>query len=599
MARFFMALVASAALLLSPLQIQALRTGLYRGKYNTGNAILPTDFSHTVFEGPILSLHGNVVEGPYVKENTTNGDVYAFGTIGTQCFLSRVQNYGLKQKAKIIDKSKKQHKGNCTAYDLVMADSQQVMYGAAVVDNVPTIFAISEFATVVDWTFYTAARHDLIKILKPYGTVYSAVITVDEDVGNVYVAWTMLDPETQNLAVVVTATYLDGSVSSAVAQIGMYQTAASGILILPGSVVLIAGSTLESSDGSVEYKHLSTFCTKLYSSADGTWTYDEPMLFNLTTKGTNPYQDQQIDAIASNILYDPFDGSIYLSAYNLDYYKSVVWKSEPLVPHIDITLPIRAISFPGVISGGIALTPNGELATITVDADYVRTLRIFDINLKEDGTATLPTNFPTEGQVGSILGSTVSPGTLIIGDADSELIEYQTIGNIWKIGASTSRVMIIHKVTNEALTMASDGTVHLFPIESMTNNVPSGYQYWDLYEGKGVTVRNAALGWALTIKGNPDPVGKWGNENGHRVVGDFYRRAGSQRWTFGADKLIQNQQDKLCLALDRAYLRDGRFPGKGGEQYRASTGIPVITAYCQYDKLITWEVVPIVENNRG
>ena len=311
----------------------------------------------------------------------------------------------------------------------------------------------------------------------------------------------------------------------------------------------------------------------------------------------------------TNLAYDSKDGSAYLGVNSHGRNNTSVYamfKLETVTPfstitHLkkrvvpDVLLSIDAI--PG--SFCYAICENDSSTRNVISFDYLLRKKTFTTLRLIEGTSSPSTG--DEGTIPSHIHISYKKGLILLSSVTSD-----GTPQVYRLGAPSFRALIIHQVTRQALTITSDHTLHLFPIETLPGTVedpPTLNQQWDIIPGTK-SIRNAATGEALTIKGHPAMIPGYDQENGHNIVGEQYRMAETQRWVFNSDGTIANMLDKRCLGLDRDYLRGSRFPGKAGlhhvpntnrtVEWSHSTGLPVITVYCLYDRLILWEVVPVV-----
>ncbi|KAI9355100.1 hypothetical protein DFJ73DRAFT_826168 [Zopfochytrium polystomum] len=579
----------------------AINTGARRGKWFKGSHIPPTDFTRLDASGTfdLGSTHGRIVRGPFVVENATNGELYSFGSLKeasgkTSCFLTRL--YGRSNRytqAKTLGHKHRHHfvHSNCTAFDATIHPSSRAYFAVGVTESGPFLLKIVGNGAAIDWRFAKYLRKDLKGLLPTDVDILSAAVTVDETSGDVVTVWNF--PEGIPSSVIRWSAKKD--ISSVIMTLpnGFMASSPGGIVATPKGDLIVGGTTTKDLAGKSHTKHL--FVNE-YDLSKGS-----PELAKHTFWTVHEKITQNIGVESTNVVYDTTDGSIYIGGSTQIPFTSVMFKLETTAPFSTVT-QLKRRKLPGKVNSIAAIHGSFSYAAVT-DGTGHRQLFTFDY-LLPNSTVVRATK-GSLGDAGSNFHITTSefhPGTLVAGTAAAHPNYAGTADapQTFRLGATTDRVLIIHRVTRQALTQTGDGGVHLFPIEKLPGDPadpPTLNQQWDMIPGTK-SIRNAATGQALTIRGHPNVVWGYDQEVGHKIVGDAYRMAATQRWSVNKDHTITNLLDTRCIGLDREYLRNNRFPGKAGKHGNTTwyhfTGLPVVTVYCIYDKLILWDVVPVV-----
>ncbi|KAI8854577.1 hypothetical protein BC829DRAFT_195219 [Chytridium lagenaria] len=250
---------------------------------------------------------------------------------------------------------------------------------------------------------------------------------------------------------------------------------------------------------------------------------------------------------------------------------SQVYKLAPVVPKLNVNLPLTQIEIPGKFTSSIANFPE-SFAFIATTIDGVgNVIYVTDSTLTQKSTLKLPRTAAGEKFV-SFVACKREVGTVFIVSTDSSnnLV-------LRKAGNKVNRVRIFHRKTGLVVTMALDSKVILFPLDETTKN-----QQFDrsLFTN---TFRNVQLDRALTTRGRPFRYSTYEQERGFKLIGEPYRQENRfQRFAFSNGRII-SLKDKKCLGIDRNFLVNGRWP-------RTFTGLPLITVPCSTDKLQVFDI---------
>ncbi|KAJ1566895.1 hypothetical protein HK405_008013, partial [Cladochytrium tenue] len=616
----------------------AITTGARRGKWTKGTHVPPLDFSRVDLraEFDLGKYKGAITSGPFPVENATNGEVYSFLSSEradghSNCVLTRAYGKSFaSHQAKPVG-ARHKHRftyRSCLAYDAAGAQAldsaeaeshpaaHRFYYAAGRTDKAPFLLRVYSGGAAVDWAFQRYMHSRLKNFLPDRANpdlVMSAAVAVHPESGDAFVAWNFAD----GTPTVVLRYSVEDDLLSQVATLvpGFVVSSPGGLAVTVNGTLLFGGTTTADLQG---VRH----STRLFMLEIDLESPDSPILYRHWP--VNHEKSDNKDVVATNLVYDRADGSAYIGGHAATPH-SALFKLETAAPFARV-FNLKRHGFDGLVRSVAAAPADASYAVVDRPSVCVREVLTFprlldakpqQLRLPEaEADGSLPALGPSPSEADPaaaaaapaaqvhIRVSAARPGLLVAAAASAAPGDSAaTFPMSARLGATRSRILLVHRVTRMPLTASADGITRLFPYEPLDEKSgppPTLFQQWDALPGaRGGSLRSAGIpGSALTIAGRPHVVPGYDQERGHRAAVRPYRAAATQRWTLRDDGTVVNSLDGRCLGLDREYLRDNRFPGKAGrhdgnQTWFHFTGIPVVTVYCLYDRLILWDVVQV------
>ncbi|KAJ3219975.1 hypothetical protein HDU67_007708 [Dinochytrium kinnereticum] len=531
--------------------------------------LLPVEYDNEVFNRVLTAspFVGKVVSGPFIREGR-KGNIYVSGSVvqtgspDSKCFYGSLNAKGNWLRTGIIDPTGDfLPQGACTIYGMVRGFDGST-YHVGIRNGIPFVAKLTNDMSEVDYDFLVLHRDTLSTLLRGQ-SIIGASIALNQRTGEVYTAW-ILDGQTTKSWIIKYSPTTSG-ISVFAPPIGKTYAKATGIYVLPNGVVMVAGVTLDRLDrsGQPALSGLSLFALWYTDPRDG---YAGVITSEKVWVSSGP----QVKDVSLSV--DDDDFSVYF-ACTLDNASSQLLKLSPVIPKVDVNLPLKQMAIPGKLTSPATNFPESfSYVATSIGGSIGNVIYVTDNALSTKSVIKLPPAAAGEVFV-NIAASRTDLGTIIVASFDSA-------GRIIlrKIGNKQSRVRIYHRKTGLTITMTLDSRISLLPLDTTTKN-----QQFDRHP-MTKTFRNVQLNLAVTTRGRPFPFSTYEQEKGFKIVGEPYSHPNRrQRWAYANGRLV-SLLDKKCLSLDRNYLVNGRWP-------RTFTALPLITVPCSTDKMQVFDVV--------
>ncbi|KAJ3109406.1 hypothetical protein HDU97_006651 [Phlyctochytrium planicorne] len=533
--------------------------------------ILPVEFDNQIFTTPLTNgpFVGKLVNGPFVREGR-KGNVYIAASVkgnSTQCAYATISPAGKILIQGIIDSKRTiLPPGPCVVYGLVRGYNGAT-YHIGTSDGKPFVAKYSVDQIQGDADFLTFTKTSLTALLAGKNIV-SAAIAVNQNTGDVYTAWN-LDDGVRTFAYLLKITQSTNGVAVFQNPIGINYAKIYGLYVLPNNNIMASGITLDRIDrpGTPTLTAASLFAIWYSDPMNGApGSIVEQKVW--VAKGGNQLVDLSVSV-------DEVDYSVYFAA-TLETRQSVLFKLTPVIPRVDVSLPLKQIGISGPLTSTVTSFPE-SFAFVAADIDTVGNIvYVTDYNLQTKSPLKLPASSAGETFL-NIAASRQDLGTLV-GVSIAPTTNYDGTLTVRKFGNKLTRVRIYHKKTGLALTMTLDAKVVLFPLDTSTKHQEFDFQPFTRH------LRNVQLNLDVTTRGRPFPYSTYDQEKGYKLVGEPHLLTNRrQRWGYNNRRLV-SLKDKKCISLDRNFLVNGRFP-------RTYTGFPLITVDCSTDKMQIFDIV--------
>ncbi|KAJ3415477.1 hypothetical protein HDV05_004919 [Chytridiales sp. JEL 0842] len=608
-----MSLLAMSVIMTAVNPVQAELIDIPRpNKWRTRWPPLPTEMRHHYYSKTLkqLEVAGNLTIGPWAEEDD-DGHAHIIGAIQNKneiadqslnCFVASISIDGKVSRASLFEKAPKKliysdeewvlypkinvnFKKSCMPYDSYLSDDTY-QYAVVAYDGKPALFRFTDDVDPAIDTEYTSAAVDEIADLLDYPAkkVTSAAVSVDGDSGVMYTAWTMANSTSVTVHIlkheggeIKEFTKYDAGLRTSIAS-------PDGLHVYK-SKIMLTGTTRDATFGSNGANPLPVDHVFLMTVDDA-----KNVPKKRTYKAWNLAKNSDLNGYntkSTGLCFDKGDGSIYIGANTDVMTKSALYKIPTVLPFYNVTLPMKTVNIPSMLTSNVGCVDNGVVFIGTFDFGKGRQVIVFSNDLKRRAPVAFSSNKienPNENLIETVSPfmyvhpSRKYPGTLLMAGNNP-----QVYPQIRRAGFKSSVVRLVHRKTNLHVTMMRDGQVALFPAENKTM-----HQVWEINPFSDSIV-NLATKWALTVRGHPKYVENYDQQNFYIVTGSPYAHRNNQRWYYDAENSnIVNMRDFTCVGLDREYLRESRFPGKGKS---LRTGLKLVTTYCQSDLLLKFVTI--------